>query len=96
MKRRGLSKSKLLSSLQCPKRLWLEVHRPELLADSADTQASYATGHQVGDMACSLYDADGLGTKLDMHTLGLAGLMIETQTLLKQRRPIFEAGFTAE
>ena len=26
----GLSKSRLLSSLQCPKRLWLEVNRREL------------------------------------------------------------------
>ena len=28
--RPGLSKSKILSGLQCPKRLYLEVHRPEL------------------------------------------------------------------
>ena len=27
---RTLSKSKLLAFRQCPKRLWLEVHRPEL------------------------------------------------------------------
>jgi hypothetical protein len=33
-----LSKSKLMSGRQCAKRLWLEIHRPELRADSAQTQ----------------------------------------------------------
>lgn len=38
---RNLSKSKLIAYRQCPKRLWLEVHRPELREDSAATQASF-------------------------------------------------------
>ena len=48
---RPLSKSKLLAFRQCPKRLWLDVHQPELRADSGPAVASFATGHQVGDIA---------------------------------------------
>lgn len=44
---RILSKSKLLAFRQCPKRLWLEIHHPELRTDSAATQVNFAVGHQV-------------------------------------------------
>jgi hypothetical protein len=38
---RALSKSKLMAFRQCPKRLWLEVHHPELREDSAATQKEF-------------------------------------------------------
>ena len=56
---RVLSKSKLLAFRQCPKRLWLEVHRPDLREDSSATQASFTVGHQVGDIARQVYDPKG-------------------------------------
>ena len=46
-----LSKSKLMSGRQCPKRLWLEVNRPELLEFSPATERSFAVGHTVGHAA---------------------------------------------
>lgn len=91
-----LSKSKLIAFRQCPKRLWLEVHRPELREDSAATQAAFATGHAVGNVARQLYDPNGEGEVLDLDALGMPGLMRRTQELLPQRRPLFEAGFTCE
>lgn len=54
MKPRGLSKSKLLSSLQCSKRLWLEANRRDLLEISAATEQIFAIGHKVGDVARQL------------------------------------------
>ena len=45
----GLSKSRLMSFLQCPKRLWLEKHQPELAQISAATEAAFATGHEIGE-----------------------------------------------
>ena len=57
---RNLSKSKLIAFRQCPKRLWLEVHHPELRADSSATQAVFAAGHQVGELAQKLYDPAGV------------------------------------
>lgn len=39
-----LSKSKLIAYRQCPKRLWLELHRPELRDDSGSE-----TAFQIGN-----------------------------------------------
>jgi len=48
-----LFKSKILSAIQCPKRLWLEVHRPDLLEYDQNTLARMNTWHQVGELACT-------------------------------------------
>lgn len=93
---RTLSKSKLLAYRQCSKRLWLEVHRPKLRDDSAATQASFAVGHQVGDIARRLYDPKGKGVVIDPQTDGFAAAFARTQELLQSAQPIFEAGFRAE
>ena len=47
----GLSKSRIMSSLQCLKRVHLEIHRKDLIEHSKATEASFAIGHEVGDMA---------------------------------------------
>ena len=39
-----LSKSKLMAAFQCDRRLWLELHHPELAEVSAATRAAFATG----------------------------------------------------
>lgn len=93
---RNLSKSKLLAFRQCPKRLWLEIHRSELRADSAATEASFAVGHQVGDIARRIYDPDGKGSLIDIGALGFEAAFAKTQELLAASQPIFEAGFSAE
>lgn len=93
---RTLSKSKLLAYRQCPKRLWLEVHRPKLREDSAATQASFAVGHQVGDVARRLYDPKGKGVLIDPQADGFDAAFARTQELLQSAQPIFEAGFRAE
>ena len=48
-----LSKSRYLAGLQCPKRLWLEVHRRDLLpsAPGAAQQALFDAGNEVGILA---------------------------------------------
>lgn len=89
-----LSKSRLMAFRQCPKRLWLEVHQPHLREDSSATEASFAAGHEVGDIARTVYDPDGTGTFLEIDGLTLNGLMEATRGLLNERRRIFEAGFT--
>lgn len=91
-----LSKSRLLAYRQCPRRLWLEIHRPQLRADSAATQASFAVGHQVGDIARRLYDPQGKGALLDPPAEGFEAAFERTQALLGARKPIFEAAFQAE
>ena len=93
---RTLSKSKLLAFRQCPKRVWLEVHQPQLRKDSGATQASYATGHQVGDIARHVYDPRQQGQLIDPQAEGFDAAFARTRKLLESQQPIFEAGFRAE
>ena len=92
---RTFSKSKLMALRQCPKRLWLEVHRPDLREDSAATQASFQVGHQVGDIAQRIYDPEGLGAVIDVQTEGFARAFERSAQLLHSKQPIFEAGLEA-
>jgi len=92
---RNFSKSKLLALRQCPKRLWLEVHRPDLREDSAATEASYQVGFQVGDIAQRIYDPEGQGALIDVQSEGFSRAFERTTELLHTTQPIFEAGFSA-
>lgn len=91
---KNLSKSKIVAYRQCPKRLWLEVHKPELREDSAATEATFARGNQVGDLARSLYD-NGEGVLVDFNEVGFAKAFEMSRELLQGKRPIFEAGLSA-
>jgi hypothetical protein len=55
LNRIGLSKSRLLSSLQCRKRLWLEVRQPELAGSFQEGRRAISAGHEVGEVARTLY-----------------------------------------
>ena len=93
---RLLSKSRLIAFRQCPKRLWLEVHRPELREDTAGTLASFQVGHQVGDVARRIYDPAGRGSVIDVKAEGYDGAFARSAELLAgSPQPIFEAGFKA-
>lgn len=87
----GLSKSRLLNHLQCPKRLYLQIHRPDLAEESAEVQQVFATGHQVGEVARNLVP-NGI---LIGHDLELRKALAQTNDLLKTQpdRPLFEATF---
>ena len=90
-----LSKSKLMALRQCERRLWLELHQPALRQDNAASHAAFATGHQVGGVARSLYDPDGAGVLLDPHSEGFDAALARSRVLLDARQPVFEAGFAA-
>ena len=91
-----LSKSKLLAFRQCPKRLWLEIHRPELWAEASATSASLRTGWAVGQAARRIYDPASLGEVIDAGAEGCDGALSRTADLLTRgHRPIFEAGLAA-
>lgn len=93
-----LSKSKLLAYNQCPKRLWLSVHQPEALADSAGTQARFNAGHEIGAIAQQLYDPQGSGhvVNIDFGNGGIASALAESQQLIKDATgPVFELGIQA-
>lgn len=89
MRRPGLSKSKITMFEQCPKRLWLSVHRPELAEQDNGAEARFATGHEVGAIACALLP-DGVMVEAEPN---LTAALETTQALLDagHDRPIFEA-----
>jgi len=94
---RLISKSKLMAFRQCPKRLWLELHRPELREDSAGTLISFQVGRQVGDVAKHIYDPNGTGSVIDVKGEGFEGAFVRSAKLLAEsQQPIFEAGFKAK
>lgn len=87
----GLSKSRITAFLQCPKRLWLEVHRPELKEETEATQFAFAVGNQVGDVARAQYPKGVLVG----HDDKLSAALEQTRRLMAgaARAPVFEATF---
>eukprot|EP01037_Dinobryon_pediforme_P014554 gene14554-14677_t len=89
-----LSKSKITAFEQCPRRLWLETHRKDLIAYDDARQAVFQTGHEVGAIAQQLHPGGVLIGHDDQLSLALE----QTSELLFQadRRPLFEATFAYE
>lgn len=87
---RGLSKSKLLAYRQCPKRLWLETHRPDLAETDGDDGLRQSVGVQVGEVARRLH---GDGVLIEAQTT--QACLAQTRRAIDgaQRRPLFEATF---
>lgn len=86
----GLSKSRIISHQQCPKRLWLERFRPELREDDAGSVASMAVGDGVGDLARRLFPG---GVLIDEDDLSRA-LELTREVMAEQpRKPVYEATF---
>jgi len=89
-RRFGLSKSKITAFEQCPKKLWLATHRPELAQQDQGAADRFAIGHAVGEIACSLHPS---GVMVDPPTLSEA--LAKTSALIEggHSGPIFEATF---
>lgn len=87
----GLSKSRLTALAQCPKRLWLQVHRPEEAAVDPGREARFAVGHEIGALACSLIP-EGIMIEAEPN---LAAALKRTADLIRNgvRQPLFEATF---
>lgn len=85
----GLSKSKITAFEQCPKRLWLLVHRRDLAEQDERAEARFATGHEVGAVARALLP-DGVMVEAEPD---LAAALATTRALLDggHDTPIFEA-----
>jgi len=87
-----LSKSRYLSGLQCPKRLWNEIHRRELLppVDEAQ-QALFDQGHEVGKLAQRLFPG---GMELARGRLDWQRAIAASREALGFRFPLYEAAFS--
>ena len=83
----GLSKSKLMAFRQCPRRLWLSVHRPDCVPADDTNEAVLATGTDVGIIARQGWP-DGI---LIAPEGPLTEALSQTQAALAARKPLFEA-----
>jgi len=84
----SLSKSKIIAHRQCPKRLWLQINRPELIQISASTQVRFDEGNKVGDIARQNYPG---GVFVD--TLNRKEAIELTKKAIGNRQTIFEGAF---
>lgn len=88
-----LSKSKFLSGLQCHKRLYLEIHAPELATEPDEqTQAILDNGTELGELARRLFPG---GMLVDFGRPGLEEALAMTRELIADPSvpAIFEATF---
>ena len=86
----GLSKSKILANCQCPKRLWLQSHQPELAEEDKSSASRMAAGDAIGEVARALVP-DGI--LIDEGDLSAALRQTQAVLALRPRRPLFEATF---
>jgi len=89
-----LSKSKFIAGLQCLKRLYLEVHQPDLAGEPDEqTMAVFEQGHEVGQWAQKGFPG-GVLIEAGHEEIGKALRQTEQAVADKQHPAIFEATFT--
>ena len=91
-----LSKSKYCAFSQCPKRLWLQMHHPELSEDHAALAVRMETGNEVGDLAMGLFgDCTEVTAYKEDGRPDLAAMLARTKELVAQEHPVIcEASFS--
>ncbi len=87
----GLSKSRITAFEQCPKKLWLSVHKREVAETQSQSELRFAAGHDVGAIACELSPG---GVMIEAQP-DLKAALKQTAELLAagHRAPIYEATF---
>lgn len=87
----GLSKSRYLHGLQCPKYLWLETWCKELRNEFDETtEEILAQGHHVGALAQELFPG---GVEIPYEGLRIDEQLEQTQEAVKRSKVIYEGSF---
>ena len=88
-----LSKSKFVAGHQCLKRLYLQIHEPDLADEASEsTQAVMEQGHEVGRWAQKMFSG-GLLVEAGHEELGKAIEQTEQAVAKKHLPAVFEATF---
>ncbi len=86
-----LTKSKYLTGLQCHKYLWISFNdKSKIPPTDPATQFVFDQGHEVGELAKKLFPR-GINIPYNSFKESIS----ETENLLSQRRPLFEASILA-
>jgi predicted RecB family nuclease len=92
----GLSKSRFIAGLQCLKRLYLEVHQPELAGElDEQSMAVFEQGHEVGRWAQKVFPG-GVLIEAGHEEMDKALRQTEQLVIDNQHQAIFEATFTQD
>ena len=88
----SISKSRYMSGLQCPKKMWLAIHKKEISEKpDINLQFIFDEGHKVGEFA---REWRGKGTLIELDWNNSDKAFEETNTALnKGTKRIYEAGF---
>jgi hypothetical protein len=85
-----LTKSAYITGLQCYKLFWIYQNQRDLMPDVDEaTQAIFDQGHEIGNLAKTLYPG---GIEINWKAGHRAGIN-QTAEVIAVRKPIFEAGF---
>lgn len=88
-----LSKSKYLVGLQCPKRLWLEANRRDLLSPpSPARERVFSQGHEVGRLARNRFPGGVLISEDPLRWKVALGETVEA--LARGERILYEPSFS--
>ena len=92
----GLSKSRYTLFRQCPKALWMRVHKPELAVVDPSVEARFAAGNEVGDLAMGLFgDFVEVTSLCEDGSLDLKAMLQKTQQCIADGvENITEASFS--
>ncbi len=98
MTRLGLSKSRIMNGLQCPKLLWVQVHEPERITYPRSLQRIFDMGHAVGAVAQAQHPDGVLIGAAEQAGSGrpdMRAALAETRELLSRNGDVtlFEATF---
>lgn len=86
-----ISKSKYLAGLQCSKLLWTYYNaRDRIPPPDAALQAIFDQGHEVGDLAKSLFPG---GIEVAPGIIDIPTVLRASQDAVLRRKPLYEAAF---
>jgi len=77
-----------MNGIQCPRYIWIQFHEPDKIPETDSiTQHIFDQGHEVGYLAKQLFPGG-----IDVPQGNFMGNIEKTKELLKERKPLFEAG----
>ena len=91
-----LSKSKYCAFVQCPKNLWLGVHKPELAEEDPSKESRMEEGNRIGDLAMQIFgDYVEVTARKPDGKLDLTKMIADTKALMDKKAPVIcEASFS--
>ncbi len=92
----GFSKSRYTTYYQCPKRLWMDMYKPELAEKGSSDESMFEEGHEVGGLAQKWFGDFVDATVQDAGgSLDYAAMLKRTQQCIREGvENICEAAFS--